>query len=138
MRWVLTVGLLMALAAPLGAASIAGVSASPEPRAASWRPRAWHPPARPASAVPGLRVEPEDGGATPSSADLEALGAARRQALANVPVVTRADGSRYAVIGGLVRAYTVVHVGADGRLVQECVHSEEQARQRVAAGSREK
>ena len=60
---------------------------------------------------------------------------ARRQALARVQVLTRPDGSRHAVLGGLIRAYTVVHVGADGWLTEECVSSEEQARARVQAHS---
>lgn len=132
MRLLLVLGLLAA-SAPLGAAP-----APSETRVASWRPRAWRPPARTAPAAVGMRFEPESGPAVPG--ELEAQEAARRQALADVPVHTRADGSRYAVIGGLVRSYTVVHVGADGRLVQECVHSEEQARARVAAtaGSKER
>jgi hypothetical protein len=54
--------------------------------------------------------------------------AARRHALAQVPVHLRADGSRYAVVGGLARAYTVVHVNADGSLSEECIHTEAQAR----------
>jgi hypothetical protein len=86
----------------------------------------------------GLRLDPDQGAAPAAAAELGAQAEARRQALANVPVRSRPDGSRYAVIGGLVRAYTVATVRPDGSLVEECVHSEEQAKQRVAAGSKER
>ncbi len=98
----------------------------------AWRPRAWHPP-QPSASRAGIRFEPESGEAQVSPADLQALGAARRQALARVQVLTRPDGSRHAVLGGLVRAYTVLHQDADGRWTEECVPSEEQARARVRA-----
>jgi hypothetical protein len=55
----------------------------------------------------------------------------RSAANANARVFTRPDGSRHAVLDGLIRAYAVVRIGPDGRLVQDCVHSEEAARQRA-------
>lgn len=125
-------GLLVLGAAP--APRTGGDCASP-PSASivtAWHPRAWTPPQALTRIGAGLRFEPETGDLAPSS-DLQALALARRQALARVQVVTRPDGSRHAVLGGLIRAYTVVHVGADGRLTEECVSSEEQARARVQA-----
>lgn len=98
----------------------------------AWHPHAWHPP-QALAWLAGIRFEPESGEAPVSPADLQALGVARRQALARVQVITRPDGSRHAVLGGLIRAYTVVHLDADGRWTEECVSSEEQARARVRA-----
>jgi len=98
----------------------------------AWHPRPWHPPL-PSASRAGIRFEPETGEAPLSPADLQALGAARRQALARVQVLTRPDGSRHAVLGGLIRAYTVLHQDAEGRWIEECMPSEEQARARVRA-----
>src|SRR5262249_46916240 len=42
-----------------------------------------------------------------------------------------ANGASHAIVGGAVRAYTVAHVDADGKLVQECVHSSATAVDRV-------
>jgi hypothetical protein len=137
----------MRLLFAMGLVILSSVSASAAPpdcattpdhsRVVTWRTHAWRPPARVALAA-GIRFEPEGGAAAPTATDFASIAAARRQALDNVPIRTRADGSRYAVIGGLIRAYAVARVGSDGRLVQECVHSEAQAIQRVAGGAKEK
>lgn len=83
-----------------------------------------------------MRLEPDTGGAPlPETAGLWLDAAARRRALADVEVQTRADGSSFAKLGGLARAYTVASIGPDGRLTQECVHSPEEALQRVQAAT---
>jgi hypothetical protein len=98
----------------------------------AWHPRPWHP-SQPLASRAGIRFEPESGEAPLSPTDLQALGAARRQALARIQVLTRPDGSRHAVLGGLIRSYTVLHQDAEGRWIEECVTSDEQARARVRA-----
>jgi len=130
MRPTLATILLAFCALPVGAA-LAG-EVDPSCTHTSWRrPPAWRPPASMLALRAGMRIEPETGAQQTPITELQAMGAARREALSRVPIVTRADGSRYAVLGGLIRAYTVVTVGPDGKLVQECVHSEEAARARV-------
>src|SRR5207237_5326481 len=119
---------------PSAAAAPDGAAAQKRPVAVPWRPHTWHPaavltagsvstasiapaPIRPATAgAAGIRVEPEDGAAPTRTEDLAALMAARREALARVPVRMHPDGSRHAVVGGLVRAYTVAQIHADGPL----------------------
>jgi hypothetical protein len=98
-----------------------------------WRPHAWRP-ASPvlAAAAAGVRSDPVEPGA-PIAPELASAMAAHRAALAAVPVVRRADGSRSAVLGGLARRWTVVDVGSDGTLRESCVTTEAQARARVDA-----
>jgi hypothetical protein len=82
-----------------------------------------------------MTLTPETGAtAAPPPADAQTL-EAYRSALANIPVRVRADGSRYAQLGGLVRAYMVASVTPDGRLKQACVESQPQALERVRAGA---
>ena len=139
MRLLITLGLVLIWAVSAGASPPDCASTSARMSLVSWRPKPWHPPVRVAPVAAGIRVEPETGmppsaRALPTStADLEAQAAARRAALEAIPIRTRPDGSRYAVIGGLVRAYTVATIGADGTLTQECVHSLEEAQKRIAA-----
>ncbi len=112
-------------------ASAAPPTLAPAPSASIFRhahPRAWRFPVPLAA---GLRaaVDPETGTwtselpATAADAVAQQAEAARQAALARLQAVTRADGSRYVRLDGLVRAYTVVHVGPDGRLDADCVES---------------
>lgn len=63
----------------------------------------------------------------PSPFDPEGLGRTRAEALKNVVIESRADGSRHAVLGGAIRAWTVAHVGAGGQLQMDCANSEADA-----------
>src|SRR5262245_25438101 len=133
-RLLIAVGFVIVSSVPSGAATPDRAWTFHVTNLTSWRPQAWQPPpALPGGA--GIRIEPEQGTDMPNAAEPGPQADARRQALARVPVGTRPDGSRYAVIGGLVRAYTVATVKPDGHLVEECVHSEQQARQRMSAAS---
>ena len=105
-------------------ATLAAASTRPVP----WRPRAWQPPA-PSFASTALRSDPEAG----ESAGLAGEIAAQRRALADVPVQLRPDGSRFARVGGFARRYTVASIAADGSLVEDCVHSEGEAKRIVEA-----
>ena len=78
--------------------------------------------ARPA--LGGVIESPDD---APLQAEIAAIRAARAAALAGIPVQFHADGSRFAVLGGLIRAYAVARIGADGSLDQGCVDSEDGA-----------
>jgi len=96
------------------------------------RPRAWQMPARVAPA--GIRLEPETG----APADDPAALATPPTTLRSAPVVRFApDGSRHAVIGGVIREYLVATIGKDGKLVQDCVHGEAQAKARVEAAGKQ-
>src|SRR5689334_12844443 len=99
-------------------AALAGAAPGPAPSGSillHLHPRAWHPPA--SLVRPGLRTEVEPAGdGTPTAAELAAIRAARASALANVHIQTRPDGSGYAVLGGLIRAYAIARIGPDGRL----------------------
>jgi hypothetical protein len=98
-------------------------------------PHAWQPPAAVVPARAGMTLTPESGAAVaPTAGDMRAA-AAYRSALAKIPVEFRADGSRFARLGGLVRAYMVASVAPDGRLMQECVESQPEALARVHAGT---
>jgi hypothetical protein len=91
-------------------------------------PRPWSPPAAPV--LGGLRTDvdaPLGPAGTPTEAELATMRAARSTALARIPVQVRPDGSSFAVLGGLVRAYAVVRIGADGRLENGCADSETEA-----------
>jgi hypothetical protein len=107
-----------------------------------WRTLAWHPARHAvAPAPPALRFDPEGQPASadlPDLPDLPAQIAARRAALARVPVLTRPDGSRHATLGGLAREYTVARIGADGTLTQTCVSSEAQAKRLVTPTGKER
>ena len=112
-------------------------SRNPSP-VVSWRPRAWHPPASSAAAA-GLRLDPDRGvAASPGPTDFAAIAAARRQARANLVVRTAPDGSRHLVLDGIIRGYTIARVRPDGRLIEECVSSEEEARRRISAPPKER
>lgn len=136
MRLALTFALLIASAAGLDAAPQRPPVSNSGSILLHARPRVWQPPSVATRPVAGMRLEPETGGAPlPDTVELWLDGAARRRALAKVEVQTRADGSSFAKLGGLARAYTVASIGPDGRLTQECVHSAEEALHRVGAAT---
>lgn len=90
-------------------------------------PRAWHPLITTATRTSGMRLEP-DTGETVDPATLSPAGVQRTtHPLADIPVQTRADGSRFAVLGGRLRSYSVVSIAPDGKLIPDCVHSEQEA-----------
>jgi hypothetical protein len=128
------IALFLVLALP--AVASAADSASTPPHSAAlllrWRPGVWQPPAvlNPAS---GLRLEPETGEVAqgrPVATDAAAL--ARAAAEASVRIAP--DGSRRAVLGRSMARFTVVQVGADGKLEHECVAGEAEATRRVKEG----
>ena len=97
-------------------------------------PRPWQPPA--ALGWPGLPALVESPGGAPEAAlaaEIAARRAARAAALAGIPVQLHADGSRYAVLAGAVRAYALARVGADGALEEDCADSESDAIEWLAA-----
>ncbi len=128
MRLVLSCLILLA-AAP----AWAGNPASPPPSATNLlrlHAGPWRLPAP--SAPSALRFEPETGEAAAELAPNAPKGAASTlRARAEASVRTLADGSRHAVTGGALRAWTVATIDAQGRLVQDCVHGEAEARQRI-------
>ena len=111
----------LALASPPALASDPG--ASPGPRV-PFRPRPWSPPSvRTAGMTAG---DPAVEAGAPGT-----LGPSRAQALAGVTVEIRPDGSRHAVLGGAIRAWSVARVDECGRLQLDCVSSEAAATSRV-------
>jgi len=86
-----------------------------------------------ATAPSALRSDPDDGAPASDRSGLSTEIAVQRRALADVPVQIRADGSRFARVGGHARQYTVARIAEDGSLVQDCVHSEAEASRLVAA-----
>lgn len=129
---------LVVLSVVLACAASAGAEPASSPTSASillhLHPRPWHPPAAPARV--GMRTLVETQGDTPGAplaTEIAALRAARASALAGIPVQFHADGSRFAVLGGLVRAYAVARVGADGALEEDCADSETGAIEWLAA-----
>ena len=96
-------------------------------------PGAWRPLAATTPTTPGMRLEP-DTGETVDPATLSPLGAQRTaHPLADIPVQTRADGSKFAVLGGRLRSYSIVSIAPDGKLISDCVHSEQEAIELVRA-----
>lgn len=99
-------------------------------------PRAWRPLVAAAPSTPGMRLEPETGEQA-QPVENSAAGLPRTtHPLADIPVQTRADGSRFAVLGGRLRSYSVVSIGADGKLIPDCVHSEQEAIELVKSHSK--
>lgn len=132
MRLLLALSLVVLSSTPSAARAVDGARPAAVSRALVTPAllHAWHPSGTIAPAA-GIRIDPEagpPGGLT----DLASTIAARRRALANVPVVRRPDGSRYAVVGGLVRGYTVARIQPDGSMIEDCVETETQARQLAA------
>ena len=118
-------------------ATVGGAQAAPAPRVLSHstdillrlHPLPWRAPVTPTTLAPGMRIEPDTGEATdPAAVGATAVAPRTSNPLAGVQISTRADGSRFAVLAGKLRSYSVVRVGADGQLQQECLHSEAAAR----------
>jgi hypothetical protein len=132
--------LLFATAATVLASSPVPASdctpARPASQRVSFRPRAWSPPpagiaARPA---PGM-TEGDPAAEAGASGDLP--GQSRAEAFRGVVVEVRSDGSRHAVLGGAIRAWSIAGVDEHGRIQLDCASSEAAARARVrAAGTR--
>jgi hypothetical protein len=116
----------------------AGAPNSPPASAANvlrLHPRPWQFPALLARA--GVRFEPETGEAP---AEFATVGArqtsdASLRARAEASVRTLPDGSRHVVLNGALRSWTVATIDDQGRLVQDCVHSEADARRQVEAAA---
>ena len=124
--------LMLAVLLACGATTRAGAGPISDPASTSillhLHPRPWHPPT--ALAPVGLRTDVDPGGdglADPMDGAFAAMREARARALANVRVELRPDGSAHAVVGGLLRAYAVARLGPEGRLVEDCTHSEAEA-----------
>ncbi|NOT34684.1 MAG: hypothetical protein HOP12_11015 [Candidatus Eisenbacteria bacterium] len=119
------------------ATEIAPVASSPRHPLLYLHPRPWQPPQLPPPPQPpeaGLRAafDPITGEwIEPAPLDAEKLAFARAATLADIPVQIRADGSGFAVLGGRLRAYSMVRIGSDGELEFDCVHSEAEAIARV-------
>ncbi|MEO5988816.1 MAG: hypothetical protein ABIU54_12760, partial [Candidatus Eisenbacteria bacterium] len=95
-------------------------------------PLAWRAPISTVPLSPGLRLEPETG----ESSDLGLAGATAvtsraTNPLAGIPISVRADGSRFAILAGKLRSYSVVYIGTSGQLQQDCVQSQEEALEMV-------
>jgi hypothetical protein len=121
-----------ALAALASAPALAADStpAATGPRV-PFKPRAWSPP--PAVAAAHTTSAMTEG----LPADAGAPGPSRAQALSRVVVEMKPDGSRHAVLGGAIRAWSVASVDEHGQLRLECVNSEAAAKARAhTAGTR--
>jgi hypothetical protein len=98
-------------------------------------PGPWQLPASLMAA--GIRFEPETGEAATDLAAVasrSSTAALRARAEANVRVMP--DGSRHVALNGAVRMWTVATIDDQGRVVQDCVHNEAEARQRIEAAAR--
>ena len=130
-----SLSLLFLLLLALPAAALAADRAAPPPSAANlvrYRPTAWQLPA-PAMRA-GMRFDPETGEAiAPASQAARGATTAALRRNAEATARTNADGSRHALLGAAFRSWTVVRIGADGRLVTDCVDDLETAAKRVEA-----
>ncbi len=127
MKAIMSMILLIATVSSVHAEPAARIPAHSSDILLRLHPRAWQPLITTAQRTPGMRLEP-DTGETVDPATLSPLGAQRTtHPLADIPVQTRADGSRFAVLGGRLRSYSVVSIAPDGRLIPDCVHSEQEA-----------
>jgi hypothetical protein len=127
MRPALTLVLLL-VAAPAIAASAPASAPHSTSILLRVHPAAWRPPV-PAPAGAGMTFTPDTG--EPATPFAPAAAAPNRRSLAPSAATIAADGSRHVVLGGAVRAYTVVSVDSRGQLVQDCVHSEAEALRRI-------
>jgi hypothetical protein len=125
--------LLAALPAHAGAPAPAPSSAANLVRL---HPGPWRFPAR--APLAAMRFEPERGEAASAVAGASSImgDEAALRARAEAGVRTLPDGSRHAVLGGAIRAWTVATIDDQGRLVQDCVQGGTEARQRVEAAAR--
>ena len=137
MRTIVTSFLLLATA-PLIALAQSGTAPPSAANLVRLHPGPWR---MPAAVVSGIRFEPETGeagvveGVPSKNAVMLAPSQAEARVLAAQNVTRHADGSRHAVLGAAFRSYEVVTIDADGRLTEDCVSSEAEARARVEAGA---
>jgi len=136
MRALLTSFLLLA-AAP--AVALAQTPSAP-PSAANLvrlHPRPWQPAVVLRAA---MRFEPETGEPAVveglATASAVATSQATARARAALSVTRRADGSRHAVLGNAYMSWTVATIDGEGRLTQDCVSSEAEAKARIDAAAR--
>lgn len=125
---------IVILSALIAAVALAAdLAPAPHPLV-SWHPRPWQPPQAFAA---GMRaaVDPVTGEWIEPNIAVPHAGESRAAALARVPVLTRADGSRHAELGGIVRAYSIVSIAPDAQLQFDCTHSEAEAMQRLRASA---
>ena len=131
MRFLLLVLMLVASAATLDAAPIR----VERPRTTSILVypflRAWQPRAVAATRGAGMTLPPETG-ADPTPVGAARTADAHRNPLDGVQIRSRADGSRFAVLGGLGRVYLIATVGPEGRLIQNCVRSRQEALEEIS------
>ena len=140
MRSIVTSLLLLACASSFAIAHPAAAPASAA-NLVRLHPGPWQPPA---AVRAGLRFEPEGGEAVTAGdatraaddAVMRAPSQAAARALAAASVTLRADGSRHAVVGSAFRQWTVATIDDNGRLTQDCVQSEAEAKARVEAAGR--
>lgn len=137
MRTIVTSFLLL-----VAASGIALAQTEAAPRSAANLVRLHPGPWRmPGALAMGMRFDPESGEATVvegvpgTSAVMVARSQAEARLLAARSVTRHADGSLHAVLGAAFRSYEVVTIDAQGRLTEDCVSSEAQARARVEAGA---
>jgi hypothetical protein len=132
--FILAGGLLAALATSAVAADRAPHSAPvlmpPAQGAAlaTWRPRAWAPPAPTSTFASGMRVaiDPVDGTlGMPSPEEMQQTRALRSES--PVSTVTRADGSIRAALDSSFEEFAVVSLDATGKPVWTCVHGSQGA-----------
>lgn len=132
MRPLLILPVLLVCTAVASAGAAPGLNPTSASILLHLHPRPWHP-ATPLASV-GLRTDVDpgvDGLAAPMEDAFAAMREARARAFANVRMQVRPDGSAYAVVGGLLRAYAVARIGPEGRLVEDCEHSEAEALERL-------
>ena len=123
----------------LAVAPVRAASPTPAPSSAvnlvRLHPGPWRLPAH--ATLAGMRYEPESGEAPgDDAATAFAGGEAALRARAEASVRTLPDGSQHAVLNGALRHWTVATIDDQGRLVQNCVHSETEARHVVEAATR--
>jgi hypothetical protein len=136
MRTIVTSFLLLA-AAPWVALAQPGAAPPSASNLVRLHPGPWR---MTGTSVMGMRFDPETGEAfavegTREASALALASQAQARVLAAQNITRRADGSRHAVLGAAFRAYEVVTIDADGRLTQDCVSTEAEARARVQAGA---
>lgn len=133
MRPIMSVILLLATVTAAHAEPAAKIRAHSSDILLRLYPSAWRPLVATAPIAPGMRFEPDTGEAI-DPATLSPVGLQRTtHPLADIPVQTRADGSHFAVLGGRLRSYSVVSIAPDGKLIPDCVHSEQEAIELVRA-----
>ena len=129
MRTIVTSFLLLAIA-PVIALAQAGETPPSAANVVRLHPGPWR---MPATLQAGLRFEPETG----EPAVVEGARGTSELSLATQANATRhADGSRHAVLGSAFRSWTVVTIDGEGRLTQDCVSSEAEAKARVDAAAK--